>query len=240
MRVLAIANSFGVDANRYLHQIARSAGVKIDVTTLFVGYCTLEMHYRNMVGDKPDYDLFFNGIKTGFKTSLSEALLSGKWDVITIQQASFDAHKPETYTPYAQELYDYIKTFQPKAKVLVHQTWAYEDGSEKLTKLGYQTAKEMFADMEKAYQDCHETLGTDGIIPCGELMLRMAEKGIQKVYRDTFHASLGIGRYALALLWFRMLTGKSVADICYNDFDEPVSQEEISIAKELVDTYQIL
>ena len=237
MRVLAIANSFGVDANRYLHQIARSAGVKIDVTTLFVGYCTLEMHYRNMVGDKPDYDLFFNGIKTGFKTSLSGALLSGKWDVITIQQASFDAHKPETYTPYAQELYDYVKTFQPKAKVLVHQTWAYEDGSEKLTKLGYQTAKEMFADMEKAYQDCHETLGTDGIIPCGALMLRMGEKGIRKVYRDTFHASLGIGRYALALLWFRMLTGKSVADICYNDFDEPVSPEEISIAKEIVENF---
>lgn len=240
MRVLAIANSFGVDANRYLHQIARSAGVKLDVTTLFVGYCTLEMHYRNMVGDKPEYDLFFNGIKTGFKTSLSDALLSGHWDVITIQQASFDAHKPETYNPYAQELYDYIRTFQPKAKVLVHQTWAYEDGSEKLTKLGYQTAKDMFADMEKAYLQCYETLGADGLIPCGELMLRMAEKGIQKVYRDTFHASLGIGRYGLALLWFRMLTGKSVADVAFADFDESVTPEEISIVKGTVDAYQPL
>lgn len=235
MRVLAIANSFGVDANRYLHQIARSAGVRLDVTTLFVGYCTLEMHYRNMMGDKPEYDLFFNGIKTGFKTSLSEALLSGHWDVITIQQASFDGHKPETYSPFAEELCDYIRTYQPNAKLLVHQTWAYEDGSEKLTKLGYTSAKAMFADMEKAYRQCSDSVGADGIIPCGQLMLDLQDKGIAKPYRDTFHASLGIGRYALALLWFKRLTGKNVTGNTYRDFDEETAEEEIALVQNIVD-----
>ena len=238
MRVLAIANSFGVDANRYLNQIARSAGMKINVSTLFVGYCTLKMHYQNMVEDKREYDLFFNGIRTGFKTSLSEALSTGKWDVITLQQASFDAHKPETYFPYAKELYDYIRSYQPDAKVLIHQTWAYESGSEKLADVGYETAEAMFADMEKAYQKCHDELGTDGIIPSGKLMLMLQAKGIRKVYRDSFHASLGIGRYALALLWFRMLTGQSVADIAYSDFDEDVFREEIRIVKEIVSNFQ--
>ena len=240
MRVLVIANSFGVDANRYLHQIARSTGMKINVSTLFVGYCTLKMHYQNMVGDKREYDLFFNGIKTGFKTSMSEALASQKWDVITLQQASFDAHKPETYSPYAKELYDYIKNCQPEAKVLIHQTLAYEGGSEKLADVGYETAEAMFADMEKAYQKCHDELGADGMIPSGKLMLTLQEKGIEKLYRDSFHASLGLGRYALALLWFRMLTGQSVADICYDDFDEEVSQDQICIAKELVDSLPVL
>lgn len=240
MRVLAIANSFGVDANRYLHQIARSVGIKINVTTLFVGYCTLEMHYQNMVGDKREYDLFFNGIRTGFKTSLSEALSSGKWDVITLQQASFDAHKPETYFPYAKELYDYIRSSQPDTKVLIHQTWAYESGSEKLADVGYETAEAMFSDMEKAYQMCHDELGAEGIIPSGKLMLMLQAKGIRKVYRDSFHASLGIGRYALALLWLRMLTGQSVENICYKDFDEEVLEEEMIIAKELVDGFFVL
>ena len=235
MRVLAISNSFGVDANRYLHQIARSAGVKLDVCTLYIGGCPLELHYRNMLGDKEAYDLYFNGFNTGFKTSIPEALLSGHWDVVTIQQASFYSPKPDTYTPYAEELYDYIKTCQPKAKVLIHQTWAYEDGSEKLANLGYETAKAMFADIQKAYQQCCETIGADGIIPCGQLMMGLLDNGIEKVHRDTFHASLGLGRYAQGLLWFKTLTGKSVMEIDYNDFDEEVTPEQIAIAKKIVE-----
>ncbi len=236
MRVLAISNSFGVDANRYLNQIARSAGVRVDVCTLFIPGCPLELHYRNMLSDKEAYDLHFNGFNTGFKTSISEALLSGHWDVVTIQQASHDSPNPDSYTPYAEELYDYIKTCQPKAKVLIHQTWAYEDGSEKLANMGYATAREMFADIQKAYQQCHETLGTDGIIPCGQLMMALLDAGIEKVHRDTFHASMGLGRYAQGLLWYKTLTGKSVMDISYNDFDEEVTPEEIAIAKKVVES----
>lgn len=236
MRVLSISNSFGVDATRYLHQIARSASVKLEVCTLYIGGCPLELHYRNMLGDKEAYDLYFNGFATGFKTSISEALLSGRWDVVSFQQASPVSPKADTYTPYAEELYDYIKTCQPKAKVLIHQTWAYEDGSVRLANLGYETAKAMFADIEKAYQLCCEATGADGIIPCGELMMALLDNGIEKVHRDTFHASLGLGRYAQGLLWFRKITGMSVADISYNDFDEEVPAEQIAIAKEVVDS----
>ena len=236
MRVLAISNSFGVDANRYLHQIARAAGEKIDICTLYIGGCPLELHYRNMLADKEAYDLYFNGFATGFKTSISEALLSGRWDVITIQQASHFSPKPDSYTPFAEELYDYIKTCQPKAKVLIHQTWAYEDGSLKLANMGYETAKEMFADIEKAYQLCCDTLGADGIIPCGKLMMALLDHGVEKVHRDTFHASLGLGRFAQGLLWYRVLTGNAVAEIIYNDFDEEIPAEQIALAKKLVDS----
>ena len=236
MRVLSISNSFGVDATRYLHQIARSAGVKLDVCTLYIGGCPLELHYRNMLGDKEAYDLYFNGFATGFKTSISEALLSGRWDVISFQQASHFSPKPDSYTPFAEELYDYIKTYQPKAKVLIHQTWAYEDGSLKLANMGYETGKAMFADIEKAYQLFCDILGADGIIPCGKLMITLLENGIEKVHRDTFHASLGLGRYAQGLLWFKKITGQSVADIDYNDFDEEVPAEQIAIAKKIVES----
>ena len=236
MRVLSISNSFGVDATRYLHQIARTAGVKLDVVTLFIGGCPLDLHYRNMLKDAQTYDLYFNGFATGFKTSISEALLSGRYDVVSFQQASPLSPKAESYSPYAEELYDYIKTCQPKAKVLIHQTWAYEDGSAKLEAMGYETGKAMFADIEKAYDLCAETVGADGIIPCGKLMMTLLEKGIEKVHRDTFHASLGLGRYAQGLLWFRQLTGQSVAELAYNDFDEEVSAEQIAIAKEAVDS----
>lgn len=236
MRVLSISNSFGVDANRYLHQIARSAGVKLDICTLYIGGCPLELHYRNMLGDKEIYDLYFNGFNTGFKTSISEALLSGRWDVVAIQQASHFSPKPDSYTPYAEELCDYIRTCQPKAKIFIHQTWAYEDGSVKLENMGYETAKAMFADIEKAYEVCGKAVEADDIIPCGKLMMALLDQGIEKVHRDTFHASLGLGRYAQGLLWFRKLTGQSVADIAYKDFDEEVPEAHIRIAKEVVDS----
>ena len=236
MRVLSISNSFGVDATRYLHQIARSAGVKLDICTLYIGGCPMELHYRNMLSQRQAYDLYFNGFTTGMKCSLDDALLSGRWDVISFQQASHFSPKPDSYTPYAEELYDYIKTCQPKAKVLLHQTWAYEDGSEKLSNMGYESGKAMFADIEKAYQRCCDTIGADGLIPCGKLMMTLLEKGIEKVHRDTFHASLGLGRYAQGLMWYKVLTGNCVADITYNDFDEEVTPEQIAIAKKVVDS----
>ncbi len=237
MKVLAISNSFGLDANRYLHQIARTEGVGIDVATLFIGGCPLDLHYRNMISGRDDYYLYYNGAATGFKVSLEQALVSNLWDVITLQQGSIKSPKPETYTPYAQELYDYVKTIQPKAKILIHQTWAYEDGHEKMEKMGYMSAKEMFADIEKAYQLCADEIGADGIIPSGKVLMTLLDKGIEKVHRDQCHASFGLGRYALALLWFRMLTGKSVAENTFCDFDEPIPEEHIRIAKETVDSF---
>ena len=70
-----------------------------------------------------------------------------------------------------------------------------------------------------------------------EKELELLKRGIPKIHRDTFHLSLGLGRYAAGLLWYHVLTGRSVADNTFADFDEPVSSEEIAIAKKLVDEY---
>lgn len=240
MRILVIANSFGQDASRYLHQIGRTAGKHLEVTMLMIGGCPLDRHYRNMLSDEKAYGLEFNGISTGFRTSLSEALLTCAYDVVTLQQASPKSPNWETYQPYAQELYDYVRTCQPKAKILIHQTWAYNPNMQTLYNMGYESHNDMFAKIEAAYQKCHEELGTDGIIPSGKMMATLLERGIEVVHRDNIHASKGLGRFALGLLWFRMLTGKSVADITYSDFDEPIPEEQIQIAKEVVDSFEPL
>lgn len=238
MNVLAIGNSFAVDANTYLHQIARAAGESINVATLYIGGCPLEKHYRYMLGDKRSYELYFNGYGTGFRVSIAEALLSRPWDVVTLQQASQDSTKPETYEPYATALADFVRRCVPKAKLLIHQTWAYEQGSEKLhTLMGYEKAEDMFADIEAAYEQCAQRLGADGIIPAGKLFMELLHSGIEKVHRDAFHATKGLGRYALGLLWLRMLTGKSVADNSFCDFCETVSPKEMEIAKRCVDSF---
>ena len=237
MRVLSISNSYGEDSCRYLHQIAKADGEKLEVVTLFIGGCTLERHYRNMLGDKEAYDLTYNGQRTGFTVSMQEALLSRPWDVIVLQQQSSSSAHPETFQPYDEALYEFCKECAPKAKILLLQTWAYEAGSEKLAAAGWDSAEAMFGAIEAAYQQCADRLGVDGIIPGGKLFMKMLENGIEKVHRDTFHATLGLGRYALGLLWYRMLTGNSVADNTFRDLDVPADDAEIAIVKKCVDSF---
>ena len=240
MRILAIGNSFSQDATRYLHQIARADGQKLSVVSLYYGGCSLDRHYRYMLAEEKAYELVYNGYSTGFFISMKQALLSREWDVVTIQQASGLSVDPDSYYPYINALADYVRQYAPKAKIIVHQTWAYEQGSAKLENVGYTDHKAMFIDIQKAYALAAEQIGADGTIPSGQLFQNMLAGGIEKVHRDTFHASLGAGRYGLGLLWYRMLTGANVTDNPFCDFDEPVTQEEIATIKRLVQAFEPL
>ena len=231
MQILAIGNSFSQDATRYLHRIARKAGDKLKVVNLYISGCSLSEHYRNMLSGERAYELQINGERSGFKVSLDEALLNRDWDVITFQQASHHSPKYETYQPYLSALSAHVRKMCPMAKQLIHQTWGYEEGSERLgTMMGYTSAAEMTADIVKAYQKAAADIGAQGIIPSGELMAKMSANGMEKVHRDTYHARLGVGRYALGLLWYAVLFGKDVSADTFDDFDEPVTECERQIA----------
>ncbi len=234
MNILSIGNSFSIDAQRYLHRIARSAGVELTTCNLYIGGCPLELHYRNMLTDEKKYALGINGEDSWFYVSLSEALANRKWDVITFQQASHESPFAETYDPYLEELAEYVRTFQPKAKFAFHQTWAYEANSERLNMVGGMTAAEMLEGIKKAAAKAAKTIDADMLIPCGEVMRALSEAGIEKVHRDTFHASYGLGRYALGLCWYKVLTGNSLEEVTFTDTDEPMTAEEIAIAKQCV------
>ena len=238
MKILAIGNSFSEDATRYLHGTARAQGVDIEVVNLYIGGCALESHYKNLIGDKKDYVLCRNGADTGFYVSIREALSSGEWDVITLQQVSHLSFDIDSYYPYISELVRYIRECQPKAKLILHQTWGYENGSDRLLNMTkYATMAQMTIDIEKTYAAVAVAEGLDGIIPSGTMLYRLTQNGIDRVHFDTFHADRGIGRYALSLLWLRMLTGKSITDNSFCDFDVAVSDSEIEIAKKCVDEF---
>ena len=157
--------------------------------------------------------------------------------MVTLQQASPRSPYAETYFPYINALYDYVKQCAPKAKIVIHQTWAYEQGCPKLANLGFEDQKDMFAGIRDAYQQACDAVAADGIIPSGQLFQDLLAAGWEKVHRDTYHASKGPARYALALLWYRMLTGSSVAENTFCDFDEPVTPEQIRTAKACVDAF---
>lgn len=232
MNILSIGNSFSQDAQRYLHRIARAAGFELNTFNLFIGGCPLSQHYRNMLSESREYMLEMNGESTGFKVSLKEALLSRDWDVVTVQQVSGKSPFYDTYQPYLNQLAEYIRQCVPYVKIAIHQTWAYEQGSDLLNvTLGYQDHKDMFADIRSSYQKAAQAIQADMLIPAGEVLQALIAEGIEKVHRDTYHASRGVARYAIGLVWFAVLTGQDVTGNTFADFDEAVPSEQVVIAK---------
>jgi len=235
MNILSIGNSFSQDAQRYLHQIAKADGVDINTFNLYIGGCSLSSHYRNVLSEARAYTLEVNGVNTGFQVSLKEALLNRDWDIITLQQASTYSTEYSTYEPYLEKLAEYVRFCVPKAKIVIHQTWAYERDSDRLKEVaGYSDFRDMLRDIQDAYQKAAQHINAELIIPLGEVFGAMLENGIEKVHRDTFHASLGLGRYALGLIWYKTLTGHDVLENTFCDFDEEVSVEQIATAKKCV------
>lgn len=235
MNILSIGNSFSQDAQRYLHRIAKADGCTLNTFNLYIGGCPLSLHYRNMISEEKAYMLEMNGESTGFKVSLKDALLNRDWDVVTIQQVSSKSPYYETYQPYLNKIVEYVRLCVPKAKIAIHQTWAYEQDSHRLNiELGYKNHTDMFEDVRASYEKAAKDIKADFIIPSGEVFQRLIESGIEKVHRDTFHASYGLGRYALGLLWYSILSGNDVKQNTFCDFDEEISKTEIEKAKECV------
>ena len=234
MKILSIGNSFSVNAHNYIHRIARRDGNQpILAWNLYIGGCDLARHFRNYHTDDEAYVLGVNGIQSGLKISIKKALLAMDWDYVTLQQASPRSFSYSTYQPYISVLADAIRELCPKAKILIHQTWEYEEGSEKLAKVGFERADDMFREIAGCYDKAAKEIDAVGIIPAGYTMHAMIKKGLS-VHKDTFHAN-SLGEFAIALTWYQVLTARSVKNIDFShfDFDAETSPEEIELAKRL-------
>jgi len=234
MNILAIGNEFSQDATRYLHQIAESDDRDMTVVNLNAYQCSLSEHYKNNLTDSKAYTLEYNGESTGFKSSIKEALLSRDWDVVVVQQLSSLSFDYESYQPYIDNLVSDIRKYAPKCKIMLHQTWAYEQGSTYLEEVGYKDKFQMSIDIKEAYEQAAEAISADKIIPSGELFTRLAAQGVQ-VYLEGHRASHGIGRYSLGLLWYACITGKSILKNTYSNICGNVTDTELDVVRQYAD-----
>lgn len=229
MNILSIGNSFSQDAHRYLYGVAQERGITVKAINLYIGGCPLSLHHRNLLSGARVYDLQVNGHSSGFSVSIQEALLSDDFDVVTLQQVSQLSPHYDTYQPYLSTLAAEVRRLCPKAKLYMHQVWAYEDGSARLRDAGFATHAQMLAADIDAYARAAADIGAD-IIPCGRAMGALVQAGVA-AHRDTFHASLGVGRYTLALTFLGRLTGTDVMTSRFDRFDIPVQPQEAEAAR---------
>lgn len=132
VRLLTIGNSFSANATRNLDALAKAGGHKLIHQPLVVGGASFEVHVtKAKAHEKNPAD------KAGLYTAgrgLKENLVMEPWDYVTIQQASIKSHDFSTYHPHADYLRDMITKHAPKAKLLIHQTWAYRVDDPRFTK----------------------------------------------------------------------------------------------------------
>lgn len=229
MKVLSIGNSFSEDAQRYLHAIAEHEGIDLLCANLYIGGCSLETHYDNLLNETRPYEYSENA-EFLRKSTLKDGIAAHKWDVITLQQASPYSHIENSYYPYINELASYIRKSCPGAKIYIHETWSY-NSKERLTAQKYGTHRDMFSYVERAYRRAEKEINADGFIPAGETLERLKNRGFNP-HRDGSHASLGGGRFAVSLTWLGILCGFDVTKVSYKEFDRFVSEEEYTAAIE--------
>ena len=175
-KILSIGNSFSQDAQRYLQKVALNEGEEFKCVNLYIGGCSLGQHFVNMTEDKANYAYELNGEDIGNMVSIKQALTSDEWDYVTLQQVSQNAPFFDTYVPFLEHLADYVRLYSSKSKILMHQTWAYEMGSERLREVGFIDPHDMLERIRDSYEKAAKLICADGIIPSGEMMMGLVKR----------------------------------------------------------------
>jgi len=264
-KVLMIGNSFSICVLNHLPQVASASGVDLDLASLYIGGCSLKRHWENVERDgEKDFKPYTFGRNrfgkfTQGKANVCDVLRMAKWDIVTIQQASHESWKPESYEPYGTQLIAKIRELAPQAKIYVQETWSYTPWDKRLASWKIDP-DEMYRRLHAAYGAFAGKHGLS-VIPFGtavqEWRKRLPVKYTENSFGgdvvgggrqdqkdqfkrdkdgkwvpncDVFH--LGVrGHYFQALVWFTTLFGTDISDLSYRpDF---VTEDEARLMREI-------
>lgn len=226
LKILAIGNSFSVDAMEHLFKVALSYGYKkedIILGNLYIGGCSLERHHKNMCENLADYVYYKNTNNkwiSNEEATLLTGLLDEEWDYITMQQVSQKSGQPDTFEPYLSELIEYVnsKKLNPSAKLLWHSTWSYAKDSTHGGFANYGNDQQAMysAILEAAKHIKANYPAFSDIIPSSVAITNARKELGDNLNRDGFHLDLTYGRLTAALTWFAKITGTNLDFIVDN------------------------
>ena len=237
LKILAIGNSFSVDAMKnHLYDLLKSADYdQVILGNLYIGGCSLDTHWNNMNGGLSAYQYQKNDdngqwVYTENVAPLS-ALQDETWDIITIQQASPDSGRGNTYGNL-QNIVNWVNANKTNAnaKVLWHMTWAYQQDSDHEGFANYGNDQmTMYNAIVNAVQNNVLTVnGINGVIPAGTAVQNLRTSGLgDTLTADGYHLKDTYGDYVAALTWFRAITGESLDLVTY--WPESVADHKVDI-----------
>lgn len=236
MKILSIGNSFTQDSTALLQLLTD----KITARNLYIGGCSLDMHAANIENDAAKYELQENGEKMqNALVGVKEALISDKWDYITVQQVSGRSGVYESFYPYLGELLDYVRKYSD-AEIVLHETWSYEIGSGHPDFAIYNSDREQMAQVIKETYEKVSAKENLRIIRVGEAVQNLRAKpsfdyknGGLSLTRDGFHLSLSYGRLLAASVWCKFFTGEIPQYFNNENLSQPMREvlEVLNIVK---------
>ena len=242
LKVLMIGNSFADDCAEYIDDIAIAADRPLIIGVLYRGGCSLQRHVSYIENDASPYDYRKRvlGVYTNTpKTSLISGLTDEKWDVITIQQQSFDASSYDTYYPYITTLLNYVNQHKLNADAELYfvQTWAYgkdlankpkhKNGAKFLSAFGGDQMAMYKAIAKVSKRICKEN--ELKVIPAGTAIQNARGALGDVMTRDGYHLDKQIGRYVAACAMLETLSRGSLKN---NDYrPEKVDEKSADYAK---------
>ena len=257
IRVLCIGNSFSWDAvEQELVPLCDAKGIEVEIHNLYYGGCSLAQHadflmrdtaaYSHRICSNPSPSLHgrdgegFRLIKDTI--TLRQALRDGKYDYISLQQASHDSGIRASYEPWLSLLIDTVRAYQPEAQICWMQTWAYSRDAKHPAYPRYHSDQQEMWDsivscsnyvldiMEKQLPSFQGGGGGRPLlIPCGTaIQLARQTKLGDTLCRDGYHLNYIYGRYTAACVWYEILTGKDVRRNRYKNPQMTLSQKRLT------------
>ena len=214
--MLCIGNSFSWDAvEQELVPLCDAKGVQVEVHNLYYGGCSLQQHAEFLAKDTAAYShrvcTNTEGRVVKDTISLKQALRDGKYDFISLQQASHDSGIRSSYEPWLSILIDTVRAYQPEAKLCWMQTWAYSQDAKHPAYPRYQSNQQVMWDSIQACTKYIQQIFNSQLIPCGlAIQNARATKLGDTLCRDGYHLNYVYGRYTAACVWYEFLTGKDV------------------------------
>ncbi len=241
LRVLFIGNSFSLDTTNLAPQMAYSLGMEnVNIAVLYVGGCSIKMHYDNFVGAKADYT-YYEGVDASWTTtrnySIQRALEQEEWDYICIQHGTGDGSRysrAEDYSKLAALVKLVKETANEDAVIAFNTAWVMEPDSthEEIISYGGDQLR-MFDKVTETLQACVEPVeGIEVVIPTTTAVQNARTVVTRELTRDKFHLSYDLGRYIAAMTLLKGLCGIETDHLEWLTYG--VSEEEREMAKKAV------
>ena len=246
--ILIIGNSHSDDTIQWTHEIAKDLGLEdVFVADLYIGACSLDIHYDNLLHDKNAYEFrtYKNGAwSTRNNTSIIDAILSiegAAWDYICLQERTWQGalnYHWDLLDPYIELLSMYVG---PDTKFVFNSTWAYTlaygaSDSNALVQYFDSDQLKMYSMSQAAVQK--NVLPRDDIefiINGGTAVQNVRSSFLEekRINRDYTHLSYDFGRFVVGLNLIKTVTDVDLSRLTWAP--QGVTELEKKIAIEAVE-----
>lgn len=224
IKILIFGNSYGNDATAYLKRMLNTKYDEITIGHVGESAMAINDHYHN-IDDDPSNDFLYHGnpFSVHYKTVNEEKIdlpsdyktivANEPWDYVIFYQGPNNADTL-TKNEYYLELDNFISALRkymtnPDGKIVYYMTWAHNVSD---TMALYKGIVKITKDLITNHPEI------DGVIPAATLIENLRTSYLKSgkggdITRDWGHLNYGVGRFAMALLWYTYLTGGSPRDI---------------------------